>query len=399
MQITVDQVLAWNMAPAHQLVSTVRGSAEQIEQSIEAAAASVRESYPYFEGSSGDALRTQFEIDRKECLITVDILNSLATNVEGVTTLFEEAKKSLEQTVADIAASEHELFYTGDGTVASRKANWEYLADPAGFVEKTVQSFYYQDLLRIAMSRVMEADERTQAAIGALLENLPDTVRTALISMPTDPRLIEIMTKYQVDGSGETVVFPSGVLLEAIRAAVPGVEPKSMSAEEAAALTALFMQPGGAQKLQTFYDIQEEAQIAAEQAYSFLPEDKLPLALADGHGDAFRHTYWNARMTQEFGADWTQTFTTGHEKLGGNPAAREAMDLYNNELGRTIGQENLDATPEELRAKVQSAINDNRALVLVDSPTGAQIGFSNSETAGRTVTQPGSGVPMPKGTR
>lgn len=30
-------------------------------------------------------------------------------------------------------------------------------------------------------------------------------------------------------------------------------------------------------------------------------------SLDDGHGDAFRHIYWNARMTQEFGPEWTET--------------------------------------------------------------------------------------------
>ncbi|MEV2224025.1 hypothetical protein AB0E01_29675 [Nocardia vinacea] len=38
-------------------------------------------------------------------------------------------------------------------------------------------------------------------------------------------------------------------------------------------------------------------------------------------------------MTQKFGEDWTESYTTSHEKIGGKPPHREAMDLYNNELG------------------------------------------------------------------
>ena len=37
----------------------------------------------------------------------------------------------------------------------------------------------------------------------------------------------------------------------------------------------------------------------------------------DGHRDAFRHCFWNARLTKEFNYKWTQQFTTAHEALPG----------------------------------------------------------------------------------
>ncbi|WP_040812493.1 DUF6973 domain-containing protein [Nocardia concava] len=53
----------------------------------------------------------------------------------------------------------------------------------------------------------------------------------------------------------------------------------------------------------------------------------------EGHGDAARHAYWNARMTQEFGADWAKQYATAHESGGGNGPQREAMDLLNAKSG------------------------------------------------------------------
>ena len=76
----------------------------------------------------------------------------------------------------------------------------------------------------------------------------------------------------------------------------------------------------------------------------------------DGHNDAFRHTYWNARLTIEFGERWTRAFTTAHEGSASNPAVREAMDLYNNAVGRSIGVDNPGATPRAISDLVHEAV-------------------------------------------
>jgi hypothetical protein len=84
----------------------------------------------------------------------------------------------------------------------------------------------------------------------------------------------------------------------------------------------------------------------------------------DGHLDAFRHAYWNALMTKEFGSEWTERFTTLHEGKPGNPAVREAMDLHNNEVGRRIANEHPDASEEELADLVQQAVDNGEMLVI-----------------------------------
>ncbi len=84
----------------------------------------------------------------------------------------------------------------------------------------------------------------------------------------------------------------------------------------------------------------------------------------DGHTDAHRHALWNARMTQKFGEDWTAAYATAHEKAPANPGAREAMDLYNNEVGRRIGRDNPNASVEDLSRLVQTAVTNGELLVV-----------------------------------
>ena len=84
----------------------------------------------------------------------------------------------------------------------------------------------------------------------------------------------------------------------------------------------------------------------------------------NGHTDAYRHALWNARMSQSFGEDWTAAYATAHEMVPGNEAAREAMDLYNNEVGRQIARDNPDASDAELQQLVADALENGELLVV-----------------------------------
>jgi hypothetical protein len=84
----------------------------------------------------------------------------------------------------------------------------------------------------------------------------------------------------------------------------------------------------------------------------------------DGHTDAFRHAYWNARLTSEFGAEWTAQFTTAHEGSSIGNSTGEAMDLYNNQVGRQIALSNPKASPAELADLVKKALDNGDLLVL-----------------------------------
>lgn len=57
-----------------------------------------------------------------------------------------------------------------------------------------------------------------------------------------------------------------------------------------------------------------------------------PTVIENGKADAFRHAYWNALDSAEFGPNITKIFTTAHEAFScGLP---KTMDLYNNQKGR-----------------------------------------------------------------
>jgi len=105
----------------------------------------------------------------------------------------------------------------------------------------------------------------------------------------------------------------------------------------------------------------------------------------DGHRDAFRHAYWNALMTQQYGETWANAFATAHEGLPGNTANREAMDLYNNEVGRSIGAANRNATPEQLANLVEQSLNQGK-LVVIDS--GGNLEWSDRVVRGQHGVAP-----------
>lgn len=155
--------------------------------------------------------------------------------------------------------------------------------------------------------------------------------------------------------------------------------------------------------LSNFNDLKNDVFDEASNRYpsSDVPAD-IPLDRAgewqgnDGHQDAFRHAYWNARMTKEYGAEWTEQFATAHEGLPGNPATREAMDLYNNEVGRRIATENPNASDEELANLVQQAVENGELLVINsqgdlawsnDVPVG-QHGLTSDETIDGKIATP-----------
>ncbi len=126
--------------------------------------------------------------------------------------------------------------------------------------------------------------------------------------------------------------------------------------------------------IKDMYDLQNQAFGNAEERFEGQDSN-------DSHQDAFRHAYWNALMTQRFGEEWAERYGTAHERLPGNPADREAMDLYNNEVGRRIAVENPDADPEELADLVEQAVKDGRMVVVDEN---GELAYSDDVAEGKT---------------
>ncbi|MGW9414552.1 WXG100 family type VII secretion target [Arthrobacter cupressi] len=156
----------------------------------------------------------------------------------------------------------------------------------------------------------------------------------------------EILEKYQVSDA-ETTEWPGD--WDPLRLVV---DQRTVTEKEAELLNGL-----GPIELNDFKGIHDDAFSEADSRFPSSDRN-------DDHNDAFRHAYWNALMTREFGVDWAEDYATAHEQLPGNPGPREAMDLYNNEVGRNIAAAHPDASPEELADLVEEAVRNGDTVVV-----------------------------------
>ena len=153
---------------------------------------------------------------------------------------------------------------------------------------------------------------------------------------------------------------------------IPGVPSQQVTATEAKLLDNL-QAARGLVGLDTFRGIRDDALQTAQ--------DRYPGATpVDGHLDAFRHAYWNALMVREYGEDFARDFATAHEGSA-DSADSEAMDLYNNEVGRRIALENPDASPAELADLVEQAVR-NGEMVVIDGD--GELAWSDQVEIGAT---------------
>ena len=95
---------------------------------------------------------------------------------------------------------------------------------------------------------------------------------------------------------------------------------------------------------------------------------------ADGSvANAYKHAMWNALMTKRIGFDVAEAFATAHESStigntnpyrGRTEGDHAEMDLYYNNVGRTIAAENPDVSEGELAMLVLEAVLADQSAVL-----------------------------------
>jgi len=128
------------------------------------------------------------------------------------------------------------------------------------------------------------------------------------------------------------------------------------------------------------YRITVEAYETAKQ----VAQDKM--LDGDGNGgqaDAFRHAYWMALLSQKIKPNKARKLGKAHEKGNyiffkkgrleeGTPPDSMAcvMDLYNNEVGIGIGQQNKKISKEELKQIVLRYIFQRNMRILKKDPQG-----------------------------
>ena len=192
-----------------------------------------------------------------------------------------------------------------------------------------------------AVDAALAANERASAAIGALVGSVP-----AAPAAP-QPSLSRVLNDYQV-AEDEMVDWPR-LPFSLV------VTPELITRTEADLLATLWPH-----ELRDLQRLRDHASAEGQLRY---PEPNLDRQ-QDGHQDAFRHGYASALMVRRFGLEFARKLTTAHEGVR-NPAQREAMDLYNNEIGRRIASENADAEAPELADRVRQAL-ERGDLVIVD---------------------------------
>ncbi|MEV0465615.1 hypothetical protein AB0I30_10800 [Nocardia tengchongensis] len=391
--LTISMVLAWDLGQPIKIAELVSLSAKKLKQGLADSDDQVQKSEPWFGEQAGLTARTRSKGYRTDGETTAGVYVAISKAIEDGCASIGKKIDAVRDLISEVESSDYDLFYDDDGSVKSRESNWETAAPPWGIVSLYLKTGEINKLdlrLKTALWEVAQEDERVAERVSECIEKLADSVKTEIAGSPTDQGLLDILRKYQTpDSTKPGVMWPNATQLEYVRKYYdPTFQPRFVTAEEAAVLNELSL---GEQV--KFLKIQMAAKdFGQNNKYTA----EYPNAEQDGKGDAARHMYWNARMTQEFGADWTERYTTAHEKTGGNVAAREAMDLYNNHLGRDIGQ-NKNTDDATLRAQVLDTIDNGKAVVIVAGPDGKspQLAWSRDTPTDKTIVGPGVGIPLP----
>lgn len=406
-KLKISEVLAWDLSALSLVVAMVQQASTTIERESTDSDGKVQKSEDYFGDKAGEAVRGVSAKFKTDGTTTADSYKAMARAIDDANHELAVKIAALRSVVEEVEESKWDFYYkdtTGD--VRSRKSNWETATSTspygaAAVALKTAAQMSLSGDLTQAFYDVKEIDKLAAQAVARCLETLTDSVKTAVVEMPADADLARILKEYQTDDSEKgTKLWPDSTLLNILRLKYPDLEPIEMTAEEYNALDELAnpLKGGNPANALKFFEIKNDAEAlggAKDPSANKYTQEKAS-STADGQADALRHSYWNARMSQEFGEDWTKKYATAHEKTAGNPPAREAMDLYNNERGRIIAQANPGASPDELRAKIIESIDRGEMVVIANSAdVGApQLARSNVPVASTAIIA-GADIPLP----
>ncbi|UGT41833.1 hypothetical protein LTV02_39050 [Nocardia yamanashiensis] len=398
--ITISKMLSWDLSSASLVAGELMILSTKLETEVNAADSAIQGSQDYFGKDGGSAARTVSANYKTDGNKTADVYDAIHIAIDNVNHSLQPKLDELKVLVKEIESSKFDFFYDDStGAVRSRQSNFEtsYKVFPYGpgtILEKTRLQWSYSGALSQLFWDIQEIDAKGAEQVAKCLEKVGDSVKILLANLPSDPALAKILLDYQVSASDKDIrVWPGAELYSLIKTYMPDFTPLQVTEEEARLLETLAK--NRPLDIVKFVQIQQDAdRLGKDNKYT----KEKPSSKDDGHADALRHAYWNARMTQEFGESWTQAYATAHEKTGGNNPQREAMDLKNNELGRSIGADPAckNATPDQIRAAVEQSIDTGKAIVILDAGNNTtQIGWSSKDNVGQTTQIAGVGIPLP----
>jgi hypothetical protein len=140
------------------------------------------------------------------------------------------------------------------------------------------------------------------------------------------------------------------------------------------------------EKWDDFWDVgpwdSYKAKQLADQALSAARKTGLP-GLHNGAADAWRHCYWNCRMTNEIGSDQAESISTNHENDNEGPEIENKMDLHNNMIGYTFCGEDCDTC-------CQGKLDSGQLFVIDESdPLHPKLGASSKTMRGSSKQKGG----------
>jgi hypothetical protein len=138
---------------------------------------------------------------------------------------------------------------------------------------------------------------------------------------------------------------------------------------------------------------------ASQKATELKSDSTLDGDLNGGQLDAFRHAYWMARITQDYGWKRAHSLGNAHEKGNfrdfkkrrleeGSMPDKESceMDYLNNDVGIQIGKDNLLANFEELSKKIIESIINGKLFIIKKNITGAFLNCNDEVISNKNNT-------------
>lgn len=340
-----------------------------------------------WKGKDADAAHVQMQMLREKSYAAYKTVSGVGRVLAAGHQRFKAAQVSLLEAIEQARSARFDV--GEDGSLRHPPAEGPTTVTEQLLLQQKAKQF--QAKMAAALRTANDADRRITEALGMLKPDVLDVShagddpeqiawRAVWTANPHDVDgrrpLADIMKMYQVtkDPGGMTQ-FPDG-FLEWVAKQL-GKDPREVTASEKEALEDLVRSKG----VKGLVMFENDFGSAAEPPPNQAPQG----GWQDGHGDAWRHAYWNALMTRDFGAEWTERFTIAHERIAGNnPGPREAMDLYNNEVGRRIALQHPDASNEELAKYIRQAVEGGQMVVIGKD---GQLAWSDRIPEGQTMPQ------------
>lgn len=317
---------------------------------------------PGFTGKTGAAASAAFATSASHLLSHVEELARLPSLVSAANATLDEAWNLLDA-LPPTSNAEHALALAV-ADVARGGAIASSTTVTTAYAGLRVAQTAREAAAQAAHAKLVARLQHTQQSLHAVAATLGFTSTDAAGGGSRDkPSLEEILVKYQIaddprDGGELRLWAPWGIPHEIAKALMQllGLNFNiKMTAKEKDMLESLW-----AWDLKDAYEIQKSAQAVAAERF---PSGTDRPGNYD-RNDAFRHTYWSALLTRRFGPDWAEEFTSAHEGYRSNPGPAEAMDLYNNEMGRTIAMQHPHVTDQELAELVERAARNGDLITI-----------------------------------